>query len=313
MSLNWKGRRVAVTGATGMTGRILVEKLLGLGARVRVTIRPGGDLARLGWLSQTEVVQGDLQHEDCCARLVEGVDQLFHLASHRRNVAFHHDRAGEVSQANVAMTLALLRALGRQPAIPVTFFSTANIAHGSHGPDPLALEDKPSVDGYVLGKYAAELLWLAAARERSFRLLIARPVGIYGPGDWFSEDGNVIPSLMVKASQPGQQQLAIWGSGRQERSFLYAEDVVGALLCLLDNGVAGVRYISPPETITVAGLAACIRNLIRPDLPLYFDTSRPEGASSLQRPQNHPCLEGFPWTSIAEGTKHTWAWWTANR
>lgn len=310
MSRTWQGRRVAVTGATGMTGSFFVEKLVSLGARVRVAVRPGAARASAGWLAGTEVIEGDLQDSGCCARLVQGVDELFHLASCRRNVAFHHDHAGEVSRRNVAMTVALLAALQDRPPVAATFFSTGNI---SAALDPLLLQQQnSSVDGYIIGKYAAELLWLAAARERGFPLLIVRPVGIYGPRDLFAEDGNVIPSLMVKA-RAAAENLAIWGTGQQERSFLYVEDVVGALLCLLDHGAQGLQYMSSPEVVTIGELASRIRDLIRPGLPLFFDTTRLEGSRRLSRQPVHECLQGYPWTPLAQGIQRTAQWWAGAR
>lgn len=307
MSRSWQGRRVAVTGGTGMTGSFLVERLLALGARVRVAVRPGR--ARQPWLAGAEVVEGDLADPVCCAELLDGAGELLHLASCRRNVAWHHEKSGEVSRANVAMTMALLAALQERPATSVVFFSTANITQPL---DPLELQHRPTIDGYVAGKYAAELLWLAAARERGQRLLVLRPVGIYGPRDWFSADGNVIPSLIVKASG-AEGPLAIWGSGRQERSFLYVEDVVGALLRLLDHDAEGLHYVSPPEVVTIGDLAAQIRDLVRPGLPLAFDTSRQEGVLRLSRQPLPACLQDYPWTPLAEGIRRTAAWWAANR
>jgi nucleoside-diphosphate-sugar epimerase len=307
MRASWQGRRVAVTGATGMTGAVLVQQLLALGAHVRIHLRGDDrrDLARLG--GNLEIVRGDLRDPGVCARLLDGMEELIHLASCRRNVAFHHERSGFVARTNVALTVALLEALQSCPGIPVTFFSTANIASP---PDTLSLQGQGTVDGYVTGKYACELLWLAAAREHGFPLLILRPVGIYGPGDHFSVDGNVIPSLVVKAEQGGDG-LVIWGSGEQERSFLYVDDVAAVLLRFLDRGVLGVQYVSSPERVTVRELATRVRDLVRPGLPLVFDTSRPEGARTLPPYPVHECLGDFPWTGLGTGLRRTVDWWAA--
>lgn len=306
----WQGRCVLVTGAAGITGRVLVEELLARGASVRATIRNGRD-APDSWRARhgLQVITGDLGDVACCREALSGVGELIHLASCRRNVSLHHERSGHFAEANAGMTLALLAAMESGPPIPVTFFSTGNIAAAV---DPLALQGQPSVDGYVTGKYAAELLWLAAARERGFPLLILRPAPIYGPGDSFTEDGNVIPSLIVKAAR-AEDHLPVWGSGQQERSFLYVNDIVGATLRLLDHGVEGVQYVSPPERTTVAALATRIRDLVKPSLPLEFDTSRPEGLRHLARQPLHKCLEDYPWTPLEEGLRRTAAAWAASR
>lgn len=310
MKRPWQGRCVLVTGAAGITGRVLVEELLALGAVIRATARNGADAPR-AWQGRRglQVIAGDLGDRACCVEALSGVDEVMHLASCRRNVSVHHERSGFFAQANVAMTMALLAAMESRPAIPVTFFSTGNI---SAALDPLTLQVQPSIDGYAAGKYAAELLWLAAAREKGFPLLVLRPAPIYGPGDSFTEDGNVIPSLIVKAAR-AEDHLRVWGSGQQERSFLYVNDLVGALLRLLDHGVQGVQYVGPPERTTVAALATRIRNLVKPSLPLEFDTSRPEGLRQLAHQPVHSCLEDYPWTPLEEGLRHTAAAWAASR
>jgi len=300
MTSRWRGRRVAVTGATGMTGRVLVERLVALGASVRVAVRPGIRRDVPPVFTGAELVACDLESAGDAAGFLQGADELLHLAACRHNVAINRQKAGEVARHNVTMTVALLDGLAARP-VPVTFFSTAYI----YAPlDPLRLQEQPGIDGYTVGKYACELLWLAAAREWGQPLLIVRPVGIYGPGDHFAPDSNFIPSLIVKAAQ-GPDQLPIWGTGDQQRSFLYVDDVVGALLRLLDHAVHGIQYLSPPEVTTVRDIATRIRDLVRPGLPLFFDTTREAGVGRLDCLPLHPCLADFPWTSLAEGLRRT--------
>lgn len=306
MTRKWQGRRVLVTGATGMTGSFLAEKMLSLGAKVRIPLRSDNWRSLAHRRGEIEIVKGDLTDNHCCAALVDDVDEVFHLASCRRNVAFNHEHSGLVSQANVSMIMALLRSLKSRPEVPVTFFSSANLPATL---DPLLLRDQKSIDGYVVGKYTGELLWMAAAKERGFPLLIVRPVGIYGPRDTFSMDGNVIPSLIVKAREGGEH-LVIWGSGEQERAFLYVEDIVGALLRLLDHDVQGIQFVTPPEFTTIRDVATRIRDLVQPALPLFFDTSRQAGAPRLQQWPVHACLADYPWTPFADGLERTVNWWT---
>ena len=304
--INWAGKHVLVTGGTGFIGSVFVETLLSLGAKVRVPVRSKS----YRWLSKLrskiEWMDGDLRDEEYCEKIISGVEHVFHMASHRRNVDFHHKYCADVVAGNIEMTLAMATALKGHPDLPVIFFSSANVPPEI---DVIRLAQQEMADGYVLGKAICETLWLTAARQYGFPLLIVRPVGTYGERDTFSEEGNVIPSLMVKAE--ASDQLVVWGSGKQERVFLYAEDLVKAVLCLLDQGALGIRYVSPPMLTTVAKLAVMVRDIVKPGMPIIFDKTKPEGSRTIAVLPIHPCLQKFPWTPLEEGLKKTYEGWKA--
>ena len=305
-SMNWKGRTVLVTGGTGFIGSFVVERLLDAGANVRVPIRSANYRALSSRRAEVEWIEGDLRDNEYCLSLVEGIDEVFHMASYRRNLKFHHDRAGDIARENVRMTIALLEALKEaELSIPVTFFSTANVPPSI---DTLVLAQQESVDGFVLGKALSEALWFAASRQKKFPLLIVRPVGVYGPRDTFAEDGNVIPALMVKA-RDAKESLQVWGSGDEERSFLYVEDVVNAVFTLREEGAQGIQYISSGEVITVGKLAESIRDLVRPDLPIIFDPSKHLSPRVLPLSELHPSLRLLSWTPFSKGLMQTYQSW----
>jgi nucleoside-diphosphate-sugar epimerase len=293
---------VLVTGGTGFIGSFLVERLLAQGATVRVPIRAKNYRALSERRSEIEWMEGDLRDPNYCRELVAGVDRVFHLASCRRNPAYHHDKCSDVINANVGMTLALLEALRENEPVPVTIFSTANVPLHT---DVIALARSEDVDGYVLGKALSEVLWLTAQRQRNFPLLIVRPVGVYGPRDTFSEDANVIPALMVKA-QRSKKELRVWGTGEQERAFLYVEDLVDAVLTLAEAGVDGVQYVMAPESWTVRELAETIRDIVQPQLSITFDAAKPDGGPRIIPLPMHPSLKKFPWTPLSQGLRKTY-------
>ena len=69
--------RVAVTGATGIVGRFVVERLRREGAQVRALVRPTSDRRGLGPL---DWVVGELTDDLALRQLVEGVDAVVHCA-----------------------------------------------------------------------------------------------------------------------------------------------------------------------------------------------------------------------------------------
>ena len=65
------------------------------------------------------------------------------------------------------------------------------------------------------------------------------PTNLYGPGDNYSEKGShVLPAMIRKfheAKTRGDQSMELWGTGSPMREFLYADDLAGACLYLMEN------------------------------------------------------------------------------
>ncbi len=305
MKPSWKEQRVLVTGGTGFIGSFFVERLLQEGARVRVPIRAENYRSLSARRSEIEWMDGDLRDSDYCRTLTDGVDFVFHLASCRRTPKYHEDKCSGVLTENVRMTLSLIEGLREHPEIPVMFLSTANIPPKS---DVIDLAKQEHLDGYILGKALSELHWFVASRERGFPLLIVRPVGIYGPRDRFADDGNIIPAIAFKA-QKAKDVLTLWGTGKEERTFLYVEDAVQAVFALIEAKAVGVQYLTHASTITLKELAEQIRDIVKPSLPIAFDSSHHVGIRTIPRLPVHKNLRAFPWTEIDEGVKRTMEWW----
>lgn len=309
MTSSWKDRHVLVTGGTGFIGSFLVERLLAEGAKVRVPVRAQNYRALSKSRGKVEWLSGDLRDSGYCEQLLKGIDHVFHLAACRRNVEFHEKKPSDVANENVRMTLALIDALRELKTKPhVSFVSTANIPPNL---DVIVLAQSEHVNGYVLGKALCEALWFMASRQMQFPLLTVRPVGTYGPRDTFADDGNVIPSLFVRA-RDAKDTLEVWGSGDQERAFLYVEDFVEALLRLRAAEATGIQYITSGDVVSVRELATLIRDLVRPDLPITFDTQKPEGLRVIPLLPVHPCIKEITWTQISDGLQKTFEMWQAS-
>lgn len=281
-----------------------MEQLLDRGATVRVPLRAENYRSLSSRRAEVEWMEGDLRDSAYCAQLVRGVDEVFHLAGSRRNSEFHRKRASDVMNDNVRMTLALLDALKEcEMRIPVTFFSSANVPPSL---DIVTLSQQESVDGYVMGKAICDSLWLVAASQRDFPLLIVRPVGVYGPRDTFNVDGNIIPALMVRARDTHNNRVTLWGDGTQERSFLFVKDMIDALFRLRDAGVTGIQYVTSDNVVSVLDLARQICALIEPTLEVDLDVSRSVAPRTIPVLPVHPVLESMEWTPLQEGLVHTY-------
>lgn len=302
----WNGKKVLVTGGTGFIGSFLVEWLLDRGASVRVPLRAQNYRSLSSRRADVEWMEGDLRDSEYCIKLVTGVNHVFHLAGSRRNTEFHQKKPSDVANDNVRMSLALIDALREVGApIPVTFLSTANVPPAI---DTVELSQKERVDGYILGKALCETLWLTAAHQRSFPILVVRAVGAYGPRDTFSEDANLIPALMLQARDK-KDAMIVWGDGTQERAFLYVEDLVSVIMALVDAKVRGIQYVTTDDVVTVKELAELVRDTVRPGLAIQYNPEKDVAPRSKPHLPVHDIVASFEWTPLKEGLKRTNSWW----
>ena len=175
--------RVLVTGATGFTGGHLAATLARRGDDVRALVR-SKSLARFAAselpLAGVVPAEGDLASPDTLARACQGVEVVYHIAATYRE-------AGQPDSAyraiNVDGTRRLLEAAKAAGVRRVVHCSTGGV-HG-HIAVPPANEDAPFNPGdvYQETKLEAERLARRFGDEQGLDVVIARPIGIHGPGD----------------------------------------------------------------------------------------------------------------------------------
>ena len=173
--------RVLVSGVTGFTGGHLARSLSRRGIDVRGLVRPASQ-AQAAALAEAgvEVVLGDLTHEGSLAPACERIDIVYHIAATYRTAG---QPDGNYRAVNAHGTHALLTAAQQAGVTRFVHCSTVGV-HG-HIERPPADEDAPLAPGdiYQKTKLEGEELARSAARGGSMEVVVARPAGIYGPGD----------------------------------------------------------------------------------------------------------------------------------
>jgi nucleoside-diphosphate-sugar epimerase len=175
--------KVLITGATGFTGGHLAQHLASRGDDVRALVRARSrerfNRSPLPGQGVT-AADGDLMDTASVRRAVEGVDVVYHVAATYRE-------AGQPDSAyraiNVEGTRNVLEASRAAAVKRVVHCSTGGV-HG-HIANPPANEDAPFNPGdvYQETKLAAEKLAREFGAANNLDVVVARPIGIYGPGD----------------------------------------------------------------------------------------------------------------------------------
>jgi len=105
---DYRGKRVLVTGATGLIGWNLVDRLMELGARLRTTSRRASPA---GFPTDgVEHVVGDLADREFARTIMDGVEGLFHLAGRRGSIGIQRTQAATMLGENLMICLNVLDA-----------------------------------------------------------------------------------------------------------------------------------------------------------------------------------------------------------
>jgi UDP-glucuronate decarboxylase len=122
---------------------------------------------------------------------------------------------------------------------------------------------------YDEGKRCAETLFFDYHRQHDLRIKVARIFNTYGPR-MHHNDGRVVSNFVVQALR--DEPITIYGTGAQTRSFCYVDDMVTALIRLMNspNDVIGPVNLGNPTETTVADLAEKIIRLSGSNSRLTF-------------------------------------------
>ncbi len=306
-SRRWRNESVLVTGATGFIGRHLVDRLLEEGSRVSALARePGGMPDR--WSRRGLVVHhGDVTDRRAVSRAVDAASPavLFHLASTSFNPPTTDPREHVAVICGGAVNV--LAAVDGAATRVVHAGSGAEYGAGSRLREDHSLE--PTT---VLGaaKAAASLLMQAFARAGGASTVVLRLFTPYGPGERAS---RLVPSAVLAALRGEDVRIS---DGRQQRDFVYVDDVVEALL------LAGAATLSPGATFNVcSGKGTSIREVAELILELVGGRGKVVSGAMPTRPdevwelsgENDAARRDLGWeplVDLREGLRRSIAWLT---
>jgi nucleoside-diphosphate-sugar epimerase len=226
-------RSALVTGATGLVGSHIVERLLADGWSVRALVRsPSNDLASLG----IETTHGDVLDRDAFVRSAKGCDAIFHTAAaittpggwevfRRLNV----DGTNNAIAATESSGARLLQLSSVAVYGPTARYS----GPGKKTSEDMALGPLPERAYYARSKRESEQLVMDAHAAGRIWATAVRPNVIYGP-----RDRQFVPRV-AKLVRRGV--VPIIGGGRSIFSVTHAANVADGAVRAVVSDVAGGR------------------------------------------------------------------------
>lgn len=303
-----------VTGGAGFIGSHVASRLVDLGHEVRVVDNLAtGDRANLTALEgRHEFLLGDLVDPAVCARAVDGMDVVFHLAalgSVPRSLA---DAWGS-HDANVNSTVRLLEAC-RTARVRRVVYSSSSSVYGDTPTLPKieTMEPLPR-SPYAASKLSGEQYVLAYARAGLVEGVALRYFNVFGPRQSPNGPYAAVIPLFMRAALEGTAA-PLFGDGSQTRDFTYVDNVVAANLL----GATQPAERASGWVVNVgAGGRSSLRDLLDAlrrvtGRPIAVEQRPPRGGdvrdsmASLERAR---AVLGYePAVSLDEGLARTWRW-----
>ncbi|MCB9235761.1 MAG: GDP-mannose 4,6-dehydratase [Bacteroidia bacterium] len=264
--------KVLVTGGAGFIGSNLVEHLLERGDEVKVidNLSTGRieNLDRAKDSSSFEFIEGTVSDRDLMDQLIKWCDHCYHLAA-PVGVKYIMDNPVLTILENIRGIDVVLESVNKYGK-RVLVASTSEVYGKSL--DMLdktrkhkLKEDDYRVEGstqnhrwaYANTKSLDEFLSLAYHKEKNMEVVVVRLFNTVGPRQ-LSNYGMVIPNFVEKALKG--EDVMVFGSGEQRRSFMHVEDVLRALTSLMETPAAfgKVFNVGNPIEISIRELAELV-------------------------------------------------------
>jgi nucleoside-diphosphate-sugar epimerase len=256
--------RVLVTGGAGMIGTAVVRRLLqDADWEVRVADHRRVPL----WMREgCEVHTGDLREQAVAREASAGCTQVIHLAAIVGGIANFHKLPLTLSQANNALTGALVGAAVDEEVERFVYVSSSMVFERA--------TEFPTTEAHVLvcpaprsaygfSKLSGEVYARAAHEQHGLTYTICRPFNAYGPGELPDphEPGiaHAVPDLIAKALAR-QRPLQIFGSGEQTRTLTHVDDIADGIVTAMASPAAANDdfNISAGQELSVEQIATLI-------------------------------------------------------
>jgi UDP-glucose 4-epimerase len=269
-----RGMATLVTGAAGFIGSSLVDMLMSQGTRVCAFDNLSSGIAENvdRWLGNPgfTFIRGDLLKRFDLAKLADyDYRVVYHLAANP-DVRVGSANPNVHFRQNIGATRNLLEFLRKTWQSPIVVFSSTSTVYGEPSKIPTPEDYGPlmPISTYGASKLACEALVSGYACMYGFRAIIFRLANVVGPR---SRHGVIYDFAEKLKKKP--KELEILGDGTQNKSYLYVDDSVEAMLCGVEKTGSQVEVynVGSEDQISVTAIARAIISEMRlKDVKLTF-------------------------------------------
>ena len=314
----WQDRPTLVTGATGLVGGWLVQRLLAANADVVCLVRdwvPQRELVRAGLMDRVTVVRGDVCDQELLERILGEyeINTVLHLAA-QAIVSIANRNPASTFDTNVRGTWCVMEACRRSPTVKQIVTASSDKAYGVH--EVLPYDETAALQGvypYDASKSCADLIARSYALSFGVPVVITRCGNFYGGGDlnW----NRIVPGT-IRSVLRGQRPV-IRSDGNYVRDYFYVEDGAAAYMLLAEQlagrpDLRGEAFnFSNELQVTVAELVHRILELMESDLrpDIRNEASNEIRHQYLSAAKAREMLDWSPLFSLEQGLRRTIRWY----
>ncbi len=265
-------KNILVTGGAGFIGSHLCKALVNLGHNIICldnlftgSIKNISDLMKK---SNFEFVNHDVVN----SYHNQKIDEIYNLACPASPIHYQHNPIKTVKTCTVGVINML--DLAKKNNAKILQASTSEI-YGDPEIHPQDEKYNGNVNPlgprscYDEGKRCSETLFMDYHREHNLRIKIVRIFNTYGP-NMAVNDGRVVSNFILQAISG--KDISIYGSGKQTRSFQYIDDLISAMIRMMntDDDFIGPINIGNPDEISMNDLASIILRLTNSKSKINF-------------------------------------------
>jgi len=305
---------ILVTGADGFIGSHLCEYLLNQGNQAvcldnfftgqKRNIEPFLTNKNFELVEHNVTIPFDLK-----------VDQIYNLACPASPIHYQKNPI-ETVRTNVLGAINCLDLSKKLGGVKVLQASTSEV-YGDPAVHPQVETYNGNVNPigpracYDEGKRCAETLFFDYHREAKIPIKVVRIFNTYGP-NMKKDDGRVVSNFIIQALRG--DDITIYGSGEQTRSFCYVSDLILGLVKMMDfDGFSGPVNLGNPGEFTVKQLAEMVIEMTGSKSKIVYEPL-PADDPKQRRPDISLAKEKLKWVptiALKEGLEKTIAYFKA--
>ena len=308
----FKNKRIAIPGGAGFVGGHLAELLKAIPCEVFIPrVEEGVDFRR---------------YEDCLEYFKKTKpDIVLNCAADQGGIGYYKGRQADVFLNNIQMNLYLLKA-SQAAGIKKFVNIVPNCSYPGYAHEKVLNEDHywdgevhDSIFSYGLPRKVSVAFGKALFQQSGFNSIHVIAANMYGPGDRFDPQNSKALAAFIRkcyeAKRDGTPEIHVWGTGKPLRDWLYVKDgAEGILRATAAYDDSAPLNVATGVGISVADLAAKIKEVSGYSGKLVFDTDKPDGAavkiSGIEKMKK--VLGWTPATPLETGIRETYEWFEKN-